>query len=182
MAEHQTIRPSTGNKENIMRQIRVEKVVLNIGVGEAGERMERAKKVLEGFANGKKVIITKAHGRTTFGAAKGRPLGVAVTLRGHQAIEFLKKALDAIDKKLPGRVFDRQGNFSFGVKEHIGLSGTRYDPEIGIWGFDVAVRLARRGYRISKKRIAHRVGMNHRITPIEAREWSVNNLGIKVEE
>jgi len=165
-----------------MRQIRVEKVVLNIGVGEAGERLEKAKKVLETVSNGRKVIVTKAHNRTTFGAAKGRPLGVAVTLRGKEALEFLKKAFEAIDKKLPARVFDRQGDFSFGVKEHIGLPGTKYDPEIGIWGMDVAVRLARRGYRVSKKRISHRVGMSHRITPEEAREWTVRNLDVKVEE
>lgn len=168
------------NHSNVMRQIRVEKVVLNIGVGEAGDRLEKAKKVLETVSN-RKVIVTKAHKRTTFGAAKGRPLGVAVTLRGEHALAFLKKAFEALDKKLPARVFDRQGDFSFGVKEHIGLPGTKYDPEIGIWGMDVAVRLARRGYRVSKKRIAHRVGMSHRITPEEAKEWTVKHMGVNVE-
>jgi len=167
-------------QDNSMREIRVEKVVINIGLGEAGERLERAKKLLE-MLTGKKVVTTIARKRTTFGTGKGRPLGVCVTLRGKDADDFIKRAHEAIDGKLKPTVFDKQGNFSFGVKEHIGLPGVKYDPEIGIWGMDVCVRLERRGYRVSKKTNPHRVGKTHRITPDEAREWTIKNLGFKME-
>ncbi len=157
------------------------KVTLNIGCGESGEKLERAKKLIEKLS-GKKVVVTTTHGRTTFGMAKGRPIGIKVTLRGKSALEFLNKALAARDSKLPGTCFDKQGNFAFGVREHIDMPGVRYDPDIGIFGMDVCVTLERPGYRISRVRIAHTIGHNHRITSDEAQDWAVKNLGVKVEE
>ena len=167
--------------ENQMKQIRVEKVVINIGCGEPGEKLEKAKKLLEKLT-GKKVVLTKTSNRTTFGTPKGRTIGVMVTLRGKEAEDFIKRAIDAADNKLPKRVFDRQGNFSFGVKEHINMPGVRYEPEIGIYGMDVCVRLERRGYRVSRKRQPSPVGITHRITPEEARQFAEKHLGIKVIE
>ncbi len=164
---------------NPMKNIHIEKVTINIGCGESGEKLERAKKLVEKLTN-KKILTTKTHGRTTFGMAKGRPIGIKVTLRGKQADEFLKKALDAVDFKLPERVFDRQGNFSFGIKEHIHISGVKYDPEIGIFGMDVSVTLERPGFRTKRKRISHRVGKSHLIKPEEAREWLVKNYNVEV--
>lgn len=167
--------------ENIMKEIRIEKVVINIGCGEAGEKLEKAKKLLA-MLTGKIVVVTKSKKRSTFGIPKGRAIGVAVTLRGEDAKKFLERALDANGHKLKTTVFDTQGNFSFGVHEHIGLAGVKYDPEIGIYGMDVAVRLERRGYRVARKSRPNRVGKDHRIKPEEAREWAVQKLGVKVGE
>ncbi len=108
-----------------MREIRIEKVVINIGCGEAGEKLERAKKLMEKLIPNRKIVTTQTHGRTTFGMAKGRPIGVAVTLRGKQAADFMKRALDSTGHKLPAKCFDKQGNFSFGVHEHISLPGVK---------------------------------------------------------
>lgn len=168
------------NNENPMREIRMEKLTINIGCGTGGEKLDKAKKLLEKIT-GKKVAITNSHSRSTFGVAKGRPLGCMITLRGKDAKEFLKKALDAVDGKLPEKVFDRQGNFSFGIKEQIDIPGVRYDPEIGIYGMDVCMTLERRGYRVKKKRIPHGVGKSHRIKKEESREWAIKNFGAKVE-
>lgn len=159
----------------------MEKVVINIGCGEAGEKLDKAKKVLESLITGRKIITTTTHDRTTFGMAKGRPIGVAVTLRGDEAKDFLKRALEAEDDKLAAKCFDRQGNFSFGVKEHISLPGVKYNPEIGIWGMDVCVRLVRHGYRVMKKRAPAKISKSHRITPDEAKEFMTRNYGAKVE-
>lgn len=164
-----------------MKEIRVEKVVVNIGCGEAGEKLEKAKKLLAMLV-GKTIVVTKSKKRSTFGVPKGRTIGVAVTLRGEDAMKFLERALDANGHKLKPTVFDKQGNFSFGVHEHIGLADVKYDPEIGIYGMDVAVRLERRGYRVSRKSKPTKIGHDHRIKPEEAREWAVQKLGVKVDE
>lgn len=164
---------------NAMQNIRIEKITLNIGCGEAGEKLDKAKKLLEGLVN-KKIIITITHKRTTFGGAKGRPIGCKVTLRGKEAEEFLKKALDAADFKLPKSVFDRQGSFSFGVKEHISLPGVRYDPDIGIFGMDVCVSLERPGFSIKRKKIPHKIGKKHLIKPEEAMDWVVKNYKVEI--
>lgn len=166
--------------ENPMREIRMDKLTINIGCGTGGEKLDKAKKLLEKLT-GKKVVITNSHDRSTFGVAKGRPLGCMITMRGSDAGEFLKRALEAVDGKLPERVFDRQGNFSFGIKEQIDLPGVRYDPEIGIYGMDVCVTLTRRGFRVKKKRIPRKIGKNHLITRDEAKDWAAKNFGVKIE-
>jgi len=163
---------------NPMRQIRIEKIVVNMGCGEAGEKLDRAKRLLKALV-GKEVSTTRTKSRTTFGMPKGREIGVKVIMRGKEAEEFLKKAFEAVENKIKPTVFDRQGGFSFGVKEHIAFPGVRYDPEIGIYGMDICVSLERRGYRIL--RIGGRISKTHRITPEEARDWVVKNFGVKLE-
>jgi len=164
---------------NSMRKIRIEKITINIGCGEAGEKLERAKKLLENLTN-RKVVITKTHRRTTFGMAKGRPIGCKVTLRRKDAKEFLERVLDAIDKKLSRTVFDSSGNFSFGIKEHIDIPGVRYDPEIGIFGMDVSVSLERPGFRVKRKKLSSKVGKKHLIKPEEAIDWVTKNYGVQI--
>ncbi len=166
---------------NPMRAIRIEKITVNIGVGEPGEKLEKAKKLLESLLN-KKIILTRTRKRTTFGTPKGRTIGVKVTLRGKDAEEFLKRALEAREKRLPKTVFDTQGNFSFGVKEHIDMPGVKYDPELGIFGMDVSVTLERLGFRIQRKAMARKLGRKHRITEEDAMQWVIGKFGIKVEE
>lgn len=166
--------------QNPMREIRMEKLTVNIGCGTGGEKLDKAKKLLEKLS-GKKVVVTNSRKRSTFGVPKGRPLGCMITLRGNDAEGFLKKALDAVDGKLSEKSFDRQGNFSFGIKEQIDLPGVRYDPEIGIYGMDVCVTLERRGFRTKKKRIPHKIGKKHKITKDEAKEWAEKKFGIRAE-
>lgn len=165
--------------QNPMREIRIEKVTLNIGCGESGEKVERAKKLLEKLT-GKKVVITKTHKRTTFGMARNRPIGAKVTLRKKHAIEFLKKALKAIDNKLPASCFDELGNFSFGIKEYIDIPGIKFDPEIGILGMDVCVTLERPGYRVKRKKLKSKIGKNHLIKKEEAIEWVKKTFGVEI--
>ena len=164
---------------NPMQNIQIEKITLNIGCGESGEKLEKAKKLLESLTN-KKIVITKTVKRTTFGMAKGRPIGCKVTLRGKDAEEFLKKALDAVDFKLSRNIFDKQGSFSFGIKEHIGIPGVRYDPDIGIFGMDVSVSLERPGFRIKRKKISQKISKKHLIKPEEAIDLVVKNYKVEI--
>gem|GEM_PF-3564160 len=100
-------------KDNPMRRIRIEKVVVNIGVGEPGERLEKAKTLLQRLT-GAKVVETEAKKKIPkWGIRPGLKIGVKVTLRGKAAEEFLNKALDAVDRKIKESSFDEFGNFSF---------------------------------------------------------------------
>ena len=165
---------------NPMRVIRLEKVTLNIGAGEAGAKLEMAKRLLEKLS-GTKVVVTKTHKRSTFGVAKNRPIGVKVTLRGEKARDFLRSALKANENTLKPEQFDDSGNFSFGIKEYIDIPGVKYDHEIGIMGMDVCVTLTRPGYSISKRKIKpKKIGKVHRITKDEAQEWVVKEFNVQV--
>ncbi len=168
--------------QNPMRTIRMEKLTLNIGMGEAGPGLDKAKALLEKLSQ-KKVVLTKTKKRTTFGGAKGRPIGVKVTMRGQAARELLEKLLQANDNRLRPGQFDSNGNFSFGIKEYINIPGIKYDPDIGILGMDVCVTLMRPGFRVARKRVRPgRVGKTHRITPQEAQEWVKGEFKTNVTE
>ena len=167
---------------SVMRSINIDKVVVNIGVGQAGDPLENAQGLLENIT-GKKAIQTKSKTRNpTWGIRKGLPIGVKVTLRGKDAEEFLAKAFEAVNKKLKSSSFDGRGNFSFGVKEYIDFPGVKYDPNIGMYGFDISVSLRRPGYRVSKRKIGKaKVGKSHIITDAEAIEFVKNKFGVEVE-
>jgi large subunit ribosomal protein L5 len=164
---------------NPMKEISLEKMTLNIGAGEPGPKLEKSQKILE-IITGNKVVITKTRKRTTFGGAKNRPIGVMTTMRGAKAEELLKRLVQAVEEFRESQ-FDRNGNFSFGIKEYIHIPGVKYDPDIGILGMDVCVTLTRPGYRVSRRRIRPaRQGKNHMITKEEGIEWAKKELGLKI--
>lgn len=166
--------------ENRMQQIRVEKVTLNIGCGDNPDKIEKAKKLLE-ILTEKKPVVTQSKKRSTFGVAKGKPIGVMVTLRGKPAVEFLRLALKGIENKISHSHFDEWGNFSFGIKEYIDLPKTKYQHDIGILGFDVTVTLERPGYRIKRRRIQERkIPTKHKINRDEAMGWLEKNFEVEL--
>lgn len=163
-----------------MRAIRIEKVTLNIGCGDDKDKVEKAKKLLEKLTEGK-AVITKSKRRSTFGVAKGKPLGAKITLRKQKATEFLKKALEAVDKKLKSSQFDNEGNFSFGIKSYIDIPLVKYSHEIGMMGLDIVVTLERAGFRIKRRRIQSRnIPKKHKINKDEAINWVRNTFGVEV--
>lgn len=167
---------------NPMKEIRLEKVTINMGVGGAGPKLEMAKKLLEKLSEGK-AVVTKTHKRTTFGVAKKKPIGVKITMRGEKAKEFLRNVLKANENRISPEHFDNNGNFSIGVKEYIDLPGIKYDPEIGMMGMDVCVTLERPGFRIKRRRIRQKkIGNKHRITKEEAKEWVKNEFDAEISK
>ncbi|MEM5766523.1 MAG: 50S ribosomal protein L5 [Candidatus Aenigmatarchaeota archaeon] len=165
---------------NVMRKIEIDKVTLNVGCAGDLEKIERAKKLLE-MLTGRSPTITKSKRRSTFGIAKGKPVGVMVTLRKKEAEDFLKKALYAVEKKLKSSQFDKEGNFSFGIKEYIDIQGVKYSHQVGMLGLDVCVRLKRPGYRIKYRRVQKRkIPKKHKISKEEAMEWVKNNFGVEI--
>jgi len=162
-----------------MKNIRISKITLNMSTGEPGQRLEKAKKLLE-IISGGKVVLTKTHKRSTFGVAKGRQIGAMTTMRGTGTKTMLTRLLHAVENKLKPSQFDSSGNFSFGIAEYIEIPGIEYSPEIGIMGLDVCVTLERPGYRVARRALGNRIGKSHRITPEEAIEWARKELGVEV--
>jgi large subunit ribosomal protein L5 len=168
------------DKKNPMREVLLDKVVINICVGESGERHKKALALLEQLT-GQRATTTYAEKTIkNFGIRKGEAIGVKVTLR-RNAMKFLKDALSVKEKKLSRRQVGK-GEFSFGIAEHIDLPGVDYDPEVGIFGMDVCVLLRRRGYRVARRKIARsKVGRNHCIARDETIEF-LKKLGVEVEQ
>jgi large subunit ribosomal protein L5 len=148
---------------NPMRKIRVGKVVINIGVGRSGEPLEKARHALEELTNRQPSVRGAKKSVRDFNIHKGEPIGAMVTLRRDPAYEFLRRVIAANRNTLKSSSFDNYGNISIGIREHIDIPGTKYNPDIGIFGMDVCVSLTRPGYRVAKKRDRHPIGKDHRI-------------------
>lgn len=166
-------------EQNPMRKIEVSKVTLNVGSGGPGSRLDRAETLLEELT-GREPKRTNAQGRTGFGVTQGRDIGVMVTLRDQDAVEFLDKIFEAKDYQINASNFDDSGNLSIGIKEHINIPGTEYDPDIGILGFDVIVTLERPGFRVKKRNISKPIGDNHKIDKSEAIEFIEEEFDVDV--
>ncbi|MBR3477434.1 MAG: 50S ribosomal protein L5 [Candidatus Methanomethylophilaceae archaeon] len=166
---------------NAMRNLHVDKVVVNIGVGEAGERLVKAEKVLEMVTGHKPVeTISKTINRD-LGIRKGMPLGCKVTLRGEDAEEFIKKALVIREMRVPEYSFDKEGNMSFGISDYTDFEGMKYDPEIGIFGMDISVVLRRVGNRITQRALLQRrIPRSHRVDREEAIQYMKDTFEVKV--
>ncbi|WP_309493562.1 50S ribosomal protein L5 [Candidatus Hecatella orcuttiae] len=166
---------------NPMTKPRIEKVTVNICTGKSGEPLEKASKILEQLTGQKPILRPARKTIKDFGIRRGEPIAAVVTLRKQKAVEFLTKAFSAIGNKLPASAFDEDGNFAFGIKEHIEIPGVRYDPELGVVGMNVCATLSKPGYRVKvKKRARSQVGSKHRVTPEEAMCFIREAYGVEV--
>ena len=168
---------------NANRRIRIQKVTLNIATGKSGEPLEKAKKVLAQLTDHNPATMRAKKAVKDFNVRKGEPIAAVVTLRRDEAGTFLVRALDAVDNKVRESSFDNYGNFSFGIKEHIEIPGTRYVPELGIFGATVHVRLERPGYRVAQRSIrSAKIGRHHYISRSEAVDFMQNNFKIEISK
>ena len=164
-----------------MLKPRIEKVVVNLNVGKSGEPLEKAFKVLEELTGQRPLKKQAKKTIRDFGIRKGESIACITTLRKQLAIDFLRKVLPVLDNKLSSSSFDQQGNFAFGIKEHIEIAGVKYDPDMGIFGMDVCVSVNRPGHRIKiRRRQKTRIGSKHLLTPEESIAFIKQSLGVEI--
>ncbi len=169
--------------DNPMRAIRLGKVVVNTGVGEAGEKLQKAEKVLQMVTGQKALTTVSTHTIRDWGLRRNMPIGAKVTLRGGAADAFLRRALEIRNRRLPGYSFDARGNFSFGIADYTDFEGMKYDPEIGVVGMDVSVALQRPGYRVARRRLRRRtIPSSHRVTRAESIAFIRTTYNVEVVE
>jgi large subunit ribosomal protein L5 len=165
--------------DNIMKQIKIGKVVVNISVGQSGQPLANAMQILTDITGQAPSQRSAKMTIRQWGIRKGEPMACAVTLRGERADAFLQKAFTAVRHKINPRSFDNNGNFAFGIREHIDIPGVRYDPATGIIGMDVMATVERPGFRVRrKKRGQSKVGSSHRVTPDESRAFISEKFGV----
>lgn len=133
---------------NEMQIPRLEKIVINMGVGEATADSKKLTSAVEALTaiSGQKPVMTKARKSiAAFKLREGMNIGAKVTLRADQMYEFLDRlvtiALPRVKdfRGLNGKSFDGRGNYAMGIKEHIVFPEINYDQIDQIWGMDIVV-------------------------------------------
>jgi len=134
--------------KNDMQIPKLDKIVLNMGIGEAvkdSKKIKSAQADLSAIA-GQKAVITKARNSIAgFRVREEMPLGVKVTLRGERMYEFLDRlitiALPRVRdfRGVKGTSFDGRGNYAMGIKEHIVFPEINFDQIDEVWGMDVII-------------------------------------------
>ncbi|MDP6324789.1 MAG: 50S ribosomal protein L5 [Candidatus Thalassarchaeaceae archaeon] len=169
---------------NPMQTPRITKVTVNIGVGEGGNRLLLAERVLSLISGLDPVRTLSKKTNRDLGTREGFPIGCKVTIRETEHIDkFLKDAFWCRENTLPAYNWDASGNLSFGLRDYTDFPEMKYDPEIGIFGMDVNVVLERPGHRVSRRRRRKgRVGISHRVSREESLEWFQGRFGLTVVE
>ena len=127
---------------------RVVKIVLNVGMGDAGKNPKQLDAAVEelGLISGQKAVVTKAKKAiANFGLRAGMPVGASVTLRGARMYEFLDRFINLAIPRirdfrgLPTRSFDGRGNYTFGIKEQLIFPEIDYDRVEKLHGMDITL-------------------------------------------
>ena len=136
------------NYKSVMEVPKVEKIVLNMGLGEAIQNVKILDSAVDelGVITGQKAVITKAKKSiATFKLREGMPIGAMVTLRKDRMYEFLDRLLNVSIprvrdfKGVSPKAFDGNGNFSMGVKEQLIFPEINYDKIDKIKGLNITI-------------------------------------------
>jgi len=176
------VKPKKSDEEKKSQfQPNIEKVTINIGVGEAGERLNKAETVIKNITNHKPIQTLSKTTNKDWGLRKRMPIGCKVTLRGKDAETFLTEALRTRENKMADYSFDDEGNLSFGIPDHTLFKDQKYDPNIGIFGMDICITIKKHGYRVKHRRIDRRkIPHRHRVTKEETMKFFIDKFSVEV--
>jgi large subunit ribosomal protein L5 len=165
-----------------MREPFIAKVVVDICTG-GGDDLNRATTILEQLTGQTPVQSRAKQTVRDFGIRRNEPIAVRVTLRHQAAEEFLTRTMKAKDDVLLLKNWDDDGNFAFGIAEHINIPDVKYDPQLGVQGMNITVCVERPGYRVKRRRRRKaKVPYRHRLTPEESMVFVKNKFGIEILE
>jgi len=171
------------NEDNPMRKPHIVKCVVNIGVGSGGEKQRKAREVIKMLTGQEPVDTISKTTNADLGIRKGQTIGCKVTLRGKKAYEFLKKAFWVTSDRILKDNFDENGNFSFGIDDYTDFENMKYNPNIGIFGLDISVELARKGERIKRrKKKTKKIPDHQKLSKEEAIEYVEKAFGVEAIE
>merc|ERR1711988_1827020 len=159
------------NPDNVMRRVICDKLIINIAVGESGDRLTKAVRVLQQLSDQTPVENFARYTVRTFGIRRNEKIATHATVRGEKAMDLIERGLKITDYEISAKHFSASGNFGFGINEHIDL-GLKYDPATGIYGMDFYIVLKRPAFGVPKKKAKRgRIAPCHRITKEDAMEW-----------
>ncbi len=166
-----------------MHELRISKLVINIGTQDDDQRQANAKRLLELITARKPADALSKKRLPEFKIVKGKKIGAYVTVRGEAALPILTRLISAADKRMGARAIT-ENSASFGVKEYIDIQGIKYDPKIGMLGMNVNISFERKGMRVARRKIANaHVPKRHRIIDRkEIAEYLAKNFGVRAGE
>lgn len=168
-------------EKNMMRNILIDKITVNINVGNDKVKMDKAKALIEMLTKRKPKYCTAKKRIATWSIRPGLPIGYKVTIRRDAAKEVLGMFLKARSLELKQSKIDLNGNFSFGIPEYLDLPGVKYNAEVGVMGFEVMVTFKRKGYRIAKRSyLKKKIPMRHKVTKSEVIAFMQKEFGSEV--
>ncbi len=166
-------------KQNIMREIEIEKIVLNCGG--IGDKLEKSIKLLEMITKRKIQRLKSTRRIPAFAIAPGKESGCKVTIRNKEQIKNLLKRFFAVLENEISNKKITENHFSFGIPEYIEVPGLEYNRDVGILGFEVDVVFKRKGKRVKIKKIKRgKYPKKQHVTKQEIIDFLKINFGMEI--
>jgi large subunit ribosomal protein L5 len=166
--------------ENIMRNVKLEKIVLNCGATD--DKLVKSVKLLSILTNRKIKENISSKRIPSLGVRPGLKNGCTVTIRGKEKEALLKRLFGAVNNKIRRKQIAKN-HFSFGIKEYLEIPDMEYQRDIGILGLDVTATFSRNGKRVNLKKCKRgKTPSKQDVTPDEIIDYLQNKLNINVEK